>query len=141
MIVGNGSRVLATLITSEPDLLAWFLESRGIPPGSAETNKRYLLMYLRMEVHEASYLAHLDGSLSDDVWSGWRRVIELDSATPEFLAIWPVVRDSYSARFGQYVNETIARRAPTVPPPPRLREPPGPPVDVDQKVPENVVEQ
>jgi len=34
-----------------------------------------------MDVHETTYVAHLDGAIAEDVWVGWRHVIALDSAT------------------------------------------------------------
>lgn len=110
--VGHSASFLASLATSETDLLAWFLQSRGIPPASVKTNLRYMLMYLRMEVHETTYLAHLDGALPGDVWGGWERVIALDAATSEFRAIWPIVSDSYAARFGEYIDSVISRTGP-----------------------------
>lgn len=103
-IVGQGSTYVTNLLTNEPELLAWFLRSRGFPPATAEINKRYMLLFLRLEVHEASYLAHLDGTLPDDVWLAWHRVIELDAATVEFGVVWPVVRAMYSARFVAFLE-------------------------------------
>jgi hypothetical protein len=110
--VANSSLYLAQLASSDPGMLEWFLASRGIPPATAEINKRYMLMYLRMEVHETTYIAYLDGALHKDVWGGWERVIELDLATAEFRAVWAVVRDSYAQRFGDYVEALIKASRP-----------------------------
>jgi hypothetical protein len=107
-MVGHGAAYLASMMTDEPELIAWFLATRGIPPASAVTNKRYMLMFLRMDAHEATYLAYLDGSLQPDVWAGWRRVIELDAQTPEFRTVWRVVSDSYSRRFVELLDRMLA---------------------------------
>jgi hypothetical protein len=106
-IVRHGSGVLANLLTSEPDLLSWFLTSRGIPLASPEENKRRMFMFLRMEVHEANYLAYLDHFLPDEVWLGWERVVRLDVATPEFQTIWGTVGETYSLRFAVFIDELI----------------------------------
>jgi hypothetical protein len=107
LVLGN-SGVLANLMTRDQDLMAWFLASRGIPVGAPEANRRYMLMFLRMEVHEATYLAHLDGTLHADVWEGWRTVIELDTRTPEFRTVWQIVGNTYAARFAVFVNGILA---------------------------------
>ena len=108
-LVDQGTHYLGVLLTSEqPELLAWFLTSRGIPPSTSEINRRYLFLYLRMDVHETTYLAHQDGALPEGVWEGWRQVIALDGATAEFGVLWPIVRSAYSAPFVSFVDELVA---------------------------------
>lgn len=126
-MVGHSAGYLTTLLTGEPELLSWFLKSRGIPVVSDEINKRHMLMFLRLDAHETTYLAYLDGSLPEDIWSGWHRVIELDAQTPEFRAIWRVVEDTYSARFAALIDDMV-RAVETS----RSVEPVGQPVNVDQ---------
>jgi hypothetical protein len=111
-LIDQGTDYLGVLLTvDQPALLTWFLASRGIPPAPDEINRRYLFMFLRMDVHETTYLAHLDRALPEDVWIGWRHVIALDSATDEFRVVWPVVRPAYSARFASFVDELMASSA------------------------------
>jgi hypothetical protein len=104
-LVGHGAGYLSSMLSDEPDLLAWFLASRGLPTGDPEANKRYMILFQRLEVHETTYLSYVRGLLSEDVWRGWRRVIELDAATPEFTVVWPIVADTYSRRFGGFVAQ------------------------------------
>jgi len=130
-LVDQGTNYLGVLLTSDqPELLAWFLQTRGIPSSTSEINRRYLFLYLRMDVHEATYLARLDEALAGDVWAGWLQVIFLDSSTPEFDVLWPIVRSGYSARFVSFVDELVASTKDG-----RSGELVRAAVDVDQKVP------
>jgi len=105
------------LIGTDPELCAWFLGSRGFPPASADSNKRYFLLFTRLDSHEAIYLSHVDRSIGHEVWLGWRTVMELDAATPEFAEIWPAAKVSYSPRFAEYVDGVLAQQRSTAVPP------------------------
>ena len=110
-LVGHSSDALTFLITDEPQLLDWFLASRGIPTGDAEHNKRLMFLFIRADIHEANYIGYVDGSLPADVWQGWVEVVDSDVATAEFRVIWPVVRRYYAARFVTFVDERLGAAA------------------------------
>jgi hypothetical protein len=110
-LVSQGTGSLEGLLFGQPELLAWFLASRGIPPGTDELNQRYLLIYLRMDQHEVNYLDYLNDGLPEEVWRGWQRVISHDVRTAEFQTVWSVVKDQYSERFVTMVDGTIPRQS------------------------------
>jgi hypothetical protein len=110
-LVGRASDALTFLITDEPDLLRWFLRSRGIPDASADENKRRMFIFARIDVHEANFVAYLEGLLSEELWTGWRKVIEADAATPEFVTVWKAVHPFYSARFRELIRGVLTTAA------------------------------
>ncbi|MBG0562970.1 hypothetical protein [Actinoplanes aureus] len=95
-------------LVSDERLLAWFLGTRGIPIGSHTENLRSLFLFNRIDVHASTYAGYRSRLLEEDVWNGWRRVVELDVATPEFQVLWPHVRDQYSSQVVELI-ETVLR--------------------------------
>jgi hypothetical protein len=108
-LTGYGANFNIVLFNSGPDLLSWFLASRGIPasPQSHEENLRHMFMFVRMDVHESVFMSRTEQLLEDDVWEGWKNVIEADVATPEFRTVWTVAERFYAVRFAAFVNSLI----------------------------------
>lgn len=114
-LTGYGASFNSVLFDSGPDLLSWFLSSRGVPASSQrhEENLRQMFMFVRMDVHESVFMSHMDQLLADDVWDGWKNVIGADVATPEFRTVWTVVEKFYAARFAAFVNSLIRELGPS----------------------------
>jgi hypothetical protein len=97
-------------IGQDPDLLAWFLESRGFLTSSATENRRRLYIWTRIDIHEMVYLERLEGLTPDNVWVGWRRALELDATTIAFAEVWGVVKSHYATDFAAHVDQLLDRR-------------------------------
>ena len=106
-LTGYAATFNSVLFNSGPDLLAWFLSSRGIPTSSHEQNLRHMYIFVRMDVHESVFMSRMEQLLEDDVWVGWKKVIEADAATPEFRTVWSVAEKFYAVRFATFVNTLI----------------------------------
>ena len=91
-------------LTGNPQLLAWFLASRGIPADTHDRNQRYLFVWVRLDVHEASYRAAGRNALDREEWEEWLRTIEMDVRLPEFPTVWKSVKNLYSPRFVQLID-------------------------------------
>jgi hypothetical protein len=109
-LTGYGADFHTILFTSGPDLVEWFLSSRGIAVASHEENLRRMFMFVRMDVHESIYLSHLANLLEDDIWRGWQQVVESDVATPQFRTVWGNAKKYYSVRFGEFIDSVISRQ-------------------------------
>jgi hypothetical protein len=106
-LTGYAANFNSVLFTSGPDLLSWFLSSRGIPVSAHEENLRHMFIFVRMDVHESVFMSRMEQLLEDDVWVGWKNVIEADVATPEFRTVWTVAEKFYAVRFATFVNSLI----------------------------------
>jgi hypothetical protein len=106
-LTGYGANFNSVLFTSGPDLVSWFLSSRGIPVSSHEQNLRHMFMFVRMDVHESVFMSRAEQLLADDVWAAWKNVLEADAKTPEFRTVWTVAEKFYAERFAAFVNALI----------------------------------
>ena len=77
-----------SLLREDAALLAWQLEDRGFGPADPAQNRRRLYVSLKLDVHELNFVSHEGGLLTDELWDGWRAVVETDVATPEFRECW-----------------------------------------------------
>ncbi|WP_328475121.1 hypothetical protein OHA21_17575 [Actinoplanes sp. NBC_00393] len=108
------TEMLASFLTPDPKLLEWFLATRGISAGTHEENVRRLFLFVRTDVHAFAYGSHRSDQLAEESWTAWLKVIQLDFATPEFQALWPAIRDQYTADFAAFVDAVLARPAAAV---------------------------
>jgi hypothetical protein len=53
-------------VTAHPDLIAWFLSSRGLPSATDQINHRYAFLWARLDYQELRYF---DASASQ--WTMW----------------------------------------------------------------------
>jgi len=94
-------------LRDDPDLLAWFLETRGFPAGDAVTNKRYHFLFVRLDIHSGIHDAYRDGLLSEAAWNDWLRSMRLDLVTPEGRLVWRTTADLYSPAFRAQVEKVL----------------------------------
>jgi hypothetical protein len=107
MLVDNGSNTRMAFFMNNPQLLRWFLGSRGLATRSHRVNQRILYAMVKLDGHEANYLSYADGQLTEEMWSAWRRVLEVDFTLAEFRLAWPSVKEFYAGSFVTYVDQTI----------------------------------
>lgn len=109
-VASYGADFHTILFTSGPDLVEWFLSSRGIAIESPEENLRRMFMFVRMDIHESIYFTYLANLLEDDIWNGWRQAVESDVATPQFRIVWGSAKKYYSVRFGEFIDLVINKQ-------------------------------
>lgn len=107
MMVRNHIEIRASFLRDSPELLEWHLATRGYPTSSHSMNQRTLFALIKLETHETTFLSHLAGALSTEVWQSWTRVMEADLSLPEFYDLWPAARQFYVASFVQTVDEIV----------------------------------
>jgi hypothetical protein len=106
-LVTHGTSLHETLLAGNPELLDWFLATRGVPTGTHQENLRHMFMFWRMDSHEEIFRSHAAGQLPGDAWAAWRKVIEADAATAEFRTVWAEVRPQYTPDFGRFVDTVL----------------------------------
>jgi len=107
-LVGNQSDLRTLYLRDDPALLAWYLSTRGYKCTSPEENKRRIFALVKLESHEASYLRHSKGLLDEEIWTAWKRVIELDFRMPEFREAWADARGLFVNSFMEFIDMIIA---------------------------------
>jgi hypothetical protein len=96
----------------DPEMLQWFLSTRGYSTSSHHQNKRTLYIIIKLDAHESNFLSYVDGLLSRDVWDGWFEVLRADFEVPDYRAVWPTARRFYATTFVAFVDSLIAARTP-----------------------------
>ena len=99
----NGSR--EAFFLDRPELLSWHLSSRGYPDTNATENLRRLYALNKLDIHEYNYLSFSAGHFRDDIWAGWKNVMQEDLGQPEFREMWPVARRLYAPSFVNFIEE------------------------------------
>jgi uncharacterized membrane protein len=99
----NGSR--EAFFLDRPELLSWHLSSRGYPETNAAENLRRLYVINQLDIHEYNYLSFRSGHFRDDIWAGWKNVMQEDFRQPEFREMWPVARRLYAPSFVNFIEE------------------------------------
>lgn len=92
---------------ADPEMLRWQLASRGYGVGSDLENRRTLFILVRLGSHESSFLSYSANLLDEDVWTGWRRVIESDFQVPEFVSVWAHGKQFFATSFVAFVDDEI----------------------------------
>jgi hypothetical protein len=106
----NFSADFRGFIEAGPELLAWFLASRGIAVGTHQQNLLYMFLFSRMDLHEATFQSYFTQQLDADFWNGWSNTISTDVATAEFRVVWSAVQNQFSSAFATFVNAIIAEQ-------------------------------
>jgi hypothetical protein len=96
-----------SFLKDNPALLEWHMTGRGYPPGTYEQNLRRLYIMLKLETHEMCFISHIDGLLTDEVWTGWSNVVRTDLADVEFQETWALARNFYAPSFVAFVDGLI----------------------------------
>lgn len=122
-LVGTHLESRTTHFLNDPELLAWYLSTRGYKSTSSEENKRRLYVLVKLESHEDSFLSHASGLLADEVWAAWRTVMVHDFVIDEYQEVWPVAKNFFATSFAMFVDNEIlpiaerARKHPMQPAP------------------------
>lgn len=96
-----------TLFLHKPELLAWYLTSRGIPTSTELENELRLYAVLKYDFHESLFLRHHEKVLSDDAWRGWLNVLAADLRLPPFQETWPHISAFYAPRFTDFIDSRL----------------------------------
>jgi len=107
-LVRYGADFTYEALAEDPELLAWFLASRGFRSNSVVENRKSLFLFVRLDLHEANYHAFLTGAVTEDAWLAWLPTMKLDLAMPEMPRVWNAVRGVFSATFVSLVDACIA---------------------------------
>lgn len=92
----------------DPDLLSWFLASRGFPGVDESERCKYLFLWMRLGMHQSHYFEWAEGLISEEVWLYWRRAVQFDVESPEFEAVWKTVGDTFTGGFVKCIDELRA---------------------------------
>jgi len=88
----------------DPDLLSWFLDSRGFPNVSESERCKYLFLWMVRQTEAR----RAEGIIAEPVWLYWRRAVQYDVETPEFETVWQTVGDTFTSGFVDCINELRA---------------------------------
>jgi hypothetical protein len=91
-----------------PELLRWFLQTRGIEPGDENQNKMKLYILVKIGVHEYAYLQHSEGTIGIEPWSGRRDVMKADFKLKEIREVWDAAKHFYAPSFRVFVDRECA---------------------------------
>ena len=96
------------LFPNDPELLTWYLKSRGFKATTPSENKRRLYVMAKLIQHETNFVNHTAGLLTDESWAAWFNVLRADLAISEFREIWSSSRDIYAESFAAFVDSLVA---------------------------------
>jgi hypothetical protein len=108
-LVRHGADFIFEALHQAPALLEWFLGSRGLQGATDLENKKYLFLFVRLDMHQANYVAHRDGHLSGELWLEWLNTLRRDLTMAEFNAVWVAVKELYTVGFAALVDDEIAK--------------------------------
>ncbi|HZM78519.1 MAG TPA: hypothetical protein VFC19_22560 [Candidatus Limnocylindrales bacterium] len=110
-LIRHGLDFTYEALTKDPELLAWFLTSRGFPPGNEAENRKRLFLFARFDMHDATYHAFITGATAEDVWCDWLPTVRLDLAMREAPAVWNAIRSVFSPNFAAVIDDLLAEQA------------------------------
>jgi hypothetical protein len=93
-----------------PDLLKWHLETRGHKSGGETADRIKLYIVVKLDFHENMYLRHLDGSLTEEPWAAWHRVMEVDFSIEIFQEVWEKEKQFYAPAFRSFVDKELVAK-------------------------------
>ncbi|WP_433219598.1 hypothetical protein ACQP00_15665 [Dactylosporangium sp. CS-047395] len=109
-LVRYGADFTYNALSTDHDLLEWFLASRHFPPAGYVENRKSLFLWVRLDQHEGTFHAYRTGAIAEDLWLDWKRSMEIDFAMPEFPRVWTAVREIYSSDFIALVDAATGLR-------------------------------
>jgi len=62
---------------------------------------------LKLEAHERNFISHAEDLLTDDLWSGWRNVLQADFAHDEFRDVWLFAKHLYAPSFVAFIEGMV----------------------------------
>jgi hypothetical protein len=92
---------------NDPELLAWYLESRGYGSSTPFENRKKLYALVKLDTHEEIHLGHRRGLLTEPMWRGWLQVLRTDLSVPVFADVWENGAKFYEASFQEVVNSNF----------------------------------
>ena len=95
------------LLPDDPELLSWFLRSKGFKATTPTENKRRLYVMAKLIQHETNFLNHCSGHLSDESWIAWKNVLQADLKIPVFQEVWRSSREVYAGSFAALVDALL----------------------------------
>lgn len=96
----------------DPELLRWYLTSRGIQAKEDVDNKIALFIILKLDYYENLYLQVKQGNITRDAWSGWEKTMKTDFQEAAFKEIWSKVNSLYASSFRSFVNTELIENYP-----------------------------
>lgn len=90
-----------------PDLLKWHLETRGHTPAGETADRIRLYIMVKLDFHENMYLRHRDGSLTEEPWAAWHRVMQVDFTIDLFQEVWEKEKQFYAPAFRGFVDREL----------------------------------
>jgi hypothetical protein len=97
-----------TFFREDPELLSWYLRSRGYETSTPMEDRRRLYILAKLNLHESRFINHQSGVLGDESWSAWLQVVRGDFALPEYREVWETARRIYSSSFVAFIDEQAA---------------------------------
>jgi hypothetical protein len=109
-LVRGGANFTFEALHQDPELLDWFLRSRGFRTGAGVENRKILFLFVRLDLHQANHVAYREGRLAEELWQEWLTTLRLDLAIREFAPVWEVARALYTPGFTSLVDNEIDRQ-------------------------------
>lgn len=106
----RSSRELWVAFFEDPELLNWYLESRGIQVQDISENKIRLFTALKLDYYENLYLQYIQANIDEDVWAGWRNAIRADLKDRVFQEVWMKMEQLYAPSFQEFINAILNGR-------------------------------
>ena len=88
----------------DSDLLAWYLRGRGYRSTGAFEDRKRLYALTTLDLHESIHVQHANGTVSDDVYDAWRRILLTDLGMPIYRDVWENGAKFYEPNFSETVS-------------------------------------
>lgn len=98
-------------IQNDPVTFRWHIETRGFKVRDDSEARRIAFILLRLNVHEAKYLDHLEGAVGKQHWAAWESVVRLDFGITAYRNCWKTARALYAPAFVAFVDELLTEPA------------------------------
>jgi hypothetical protein len=97
-----------TFFREDPELLSWYLRSRGYKTTTPVEDRCRLYILAKLNLHEARFVERQSGLLGGQGWDAWAKVIAADISLPEFQEVWQTAREIHTATFVAFVDGQVA---------------------------------
>jgi hypothetical protein len=96
----------STYLLDRPELLRWFLRTRGYRASTHEENQRRLFALAKLNIHEG-VLQHLLQGVREESWIAWLNVLRADLRVDIYLDVWPNGKRFYDVGFARHVDALL----------------------------------
>lgn len=104
----NGERDLwISFFLEHSDMLKWYLGALGFEIENETENKVKLFHILRFDFQENLYLQYQERILAENVYAGWRRVLEVSFSKKSTQETWTIMGQYYSLPFRTFIDKEI----------------------------------